>query len=217
MKPKLIFMALLCTLACGTRAQTDRGQGLAGGSLSFGTSKTKGESSALNNFTVTPRIGYFLYKNFALGVEFPLSLSKLHGVDYTRWDEEGGYYEDASGPQEFNFGIAAFARKYFDIKEHWKIFGQANLTFQVISTKLIDDDGYLIRNSGRLKGIGASLSPGVAYFFNNKLGIEFSFPVVSFFHQNYYDANSSYNYPKTNNLRLALENFTPTFGIHAHF
>lgn len=217
MKPKFIAMAILCAMALGVRAQTEEGRGLAGGSFSFGTSKVKGENNAVNNFTVTPRIGYFVGNNFALGVEFPLSLSKLHGVNYTRWNEEEGYYENVTRPREFNFGISAFGRKYFDIKNHWKVFAQANLTFQIISTKLIDDDGYLIRNSGRLKGIGASLSPGVAYFFSDRLGIDFSFPAVSFFHQSYYDANSSYNYPKTNNVRLALENFTPTFGIHAYF
>lgn len=217
MKPKLIIMAILCAIALGTYAQTEKGKGFAGGSFSFGTSKVKGENSALNNFVVTPRIGYFLSNNFALGLEFPLTLSKLDGVDYTGWNEEGGYYENTSGFREFNFGISTFARKYFDIKDHWKLFGQANFTFQIISTKLIDSEGYLIRNSGRLKGLGASISPGVAYFFSDKLGIEFSFPAVSFFHQSYYDANSNYNYPKTNNLRLALENFTPTFGINAHF
>lgn len=218
MKPKIIIMAMLCAIALGANAQAERGSGLGGLSFSVGTSKVRGENSALNNFTVTPRLGYFLSNNFALGLEAPLTLSKLSNVSFTRWNDEEGYYESASGPRELNFGISTFARKYFDIKNHWKVFGQANLTFQLVSTKLIDDSGYLVRNTVQLKGIGASLSPGVAYFVaSNRLGIEFSFPVVSFFHQSYYDANSNYNYPKTNNLRLALENFTPTFGINAYF
>jgi hypothetical protein len=217
MKPKLIIMALLCAVSWSCYAQTEKGTGFAGLSVSFGTSKQNSSSASLNTFTVTPRGGYFLANNLAIGLELPLNLSKLRGESYISWDEEDGRYEDRYGPKEFSFGFSPFLRKYVDVKERFKFFAQANLLMQVNTFNRIDDEGYLIRTDAQVKGFGASISPGFAYRLSNDSSIEFSFPIVTFFHQSYYAPESLYNYDKTNNLRLALQNFTPTFTINIHF
>ncbi|ARS40486.1 hypothetical protein CA265_12785 [Sphingobacteriaceae bacterium GW460-11-11-14-LB5] len=217
MKPKLIIMALLCAVSWHCYAQTEKGTGFAGLSLSFGTSKQNNSSPSLNTFTVTPRGGYFLANNFAIGLEIPLNLSKLRGESYISWDEEDGRYEDRYGPKEFSFGISPFVRKYVDVKERFKFFVQANLLLQINTFNRVDDQGYLIRTDARAKGFGASLTPGFTYLLSNDSSIDFSFPILSFFHQNYYAEESLYNFDKKNNLRLALDNFTPTFTINIHF
>ena len=217
MKPKLIIMALLCAVSWRSYAQTEKGTGFAGISLSFGTSKQNHSSPSLNTFTATPRGGYFLANNFAIGLEIPLNLSKLRGESYTRWDEEEGRYKDVNGIKEFSFGFSPFVRKYVDVKNRFKFFVQANLLLQINTFNRVDDEGYLIRTDARAKGFGASLSPGFAYMLSNDSSIEFSFPILSFFHQNYYAEESLYNFDKKNNLRLALDNFTPTFTINIHF
>ena len=66
MKPKLIIMALLCAVSWRSYAQTEKGSGFIGGSLSFGTSRQNPSSPSLNTFTLTPRGGYFLANNFAM-------------------------------------------------------------------------------------------------------------------------------------------------------
>ncbi|RQO69042.1 hypothetical protein DBR40_18880 [Pedobacter sp. KBW01] len=217
MKPKLIIMALLCAVSWRCYAQTEKGTGFAGLSVSFGTSKQNSSAPSLNTFTVTPRGGYFLANNLAIGLELPLNLSKLRGESYISWDEEDGRYEDRYGPKEFSFGFSPFLRKYVDVKDRFKFFAQANLLMQVNTFNRIDDEGYLIRTDAQVKGFGASISPGFAYRLSNDSSLEFSFPIVTFFHQSYYASESLYNYDKTNNLRLALQNFTPTFTINIHF
>jgi len=217
MKPKLIIMALLCAVSWRSYAQTEKGTGFAGLSLSFGTSKQNSSAPSINTFTATPRGGYFFADNFAVGLEIPLNLSKLRGESYISWDEEDGRYEDRYGPKEFSFGFSPFIRKYVDVKSRFKFFAQANLLLQVNTFNRIDDEGYLIKTDAKVKGFGASVSPGFSYRLSHDSTLEFSFPIVTFFHQNYYAAESLYNYDKTNNLKLALQNFTPTFTVNFHF
>ena len=217
MKPKLMIMALLCAISWQCYGQTEKGTGFAGANISFGTSKQSSSSSSLNTFTFKPRGGYFIANNLAVGLEIPLNLSKLRGESYYSWDTETGRYENSYGPKEFSFGLAAFIRKYVDVKPNFKFFLQANVLFQLNAFNIIDYDGYLIRTDVRLKGIGASVSPGFAYYLSKHLGLEFSVPVLSFFHQNYYDDDSYYNFQKTNNLSYALDNFTPNLGVNFHF
>lgn len=217
MKTKLLTLAILCATCLQLQAQIEKGNTFVGGSISFGTSKQTENSSRLNTFTLSPRIGYFLGHGFALGAEIPLNLSKLRGANYIYWDEQDWQYRDTFGPKEFSFGISPFARKYVDINNRIKFFGQANLLMQINTFNLIDNEGYLIRTRTRIKGFGASISPGFAYFITKSSNIEFSVPMVRFFHQRYYDQDSMYNFDQTNNVDLALDNFTPTLGFNFHF
>lgn len=215
--PRNIAAIFLLFCAMQAHAQTEKGKGFIGGSFSFGTSKQNNTALSLNTFTLTPQGGYFLSNNLAIGLSIPLNLSKLRGLNYTVWDDEQGFYVDTYGPKEFSFGISPFLRKYIDVKPRIKAFMQANLLMQINTFNRVDDAGYLIRTDARVKGLGASASPGFAFFISRHTNLEFSFPVVTFFHQNYYDAESMYNFDRKNNLRFALDNFTPTFGINYQF
>ncbi|PWS29520.1 hypothetical protein DHW03_06840 [Pedobacter yonginense] len=216
MKPKLTIMAALCAIGLGAHAQTDKGSGFLGLNLSFGTEKQKDYSSSINNFTFTTKGAYFLQDNFAIGLDLSFNLSKLRGVHYTEWNSEYGVYQDTYGSKELNIGLSPFVRKYLNIKSFLKFYAQANILFQINSTKIIDNEDYLIGYNNRLKGYGVSLSPGFAFFPSEKFAIEFSFPMVSYFHQNYYDEFSAYNYQQQHNFKLALENFTPSIGVSFH-
>jgi len=217
MKPKLIVMALLCVFSWRSYAQTEKGAGLAGISAGFGTSKQEIKTTAINSFTLTPRGGYFIKTNLAIGLEIPLSLYDLRSESYTKWDEEEGGYEDVSGIKEFSFGISPFIRKYVDVRPRFRFYAQANLLLQINTFNRVDEQGYLIRTDVRAKGFGASLTPGFSYLVAVDTSIEFSFPILTFFHQNYYASESLYNFDRKNNLRFPLENFTPTFSLNFHF
>lgn len=217
MKPKLIVMALLCALGWRSYAQTEKDAGFAGISLSFGTSKQNSTSPAINTFTLTPRGGYFVQKNLAIGLEIPFNLSKLRSESYQKWDEEENGYTDVFGVKELSFGISPFIRKYVDIKERFKFFVQANVLLQINIFNEVDDEGYLTKKVIRPKGFGASLTPGFTFLASDDSSIDFSFPILTYFHQNYYAAESLYNFDRKNNLWLALENFTPIFSVSLHF
>lgn len=214
MKPKLLLAAAFCVFTFKGFSQIDKGQGFIGGSLSFGTRRQTLNSSSLNTLTLIPRGAYFVANNLALGLETPLNLSKLRGENYIAWNNETGYYENTFGPKEFSFGISPFLRKYVDVNSRMKYFFQANLLMQINTFNRVDQEGYLIRTDAKIKGYGASVSPGFAFFINRRTSLEFSFPIVTYFHQNYYDYDSMYNFDKTNTVRLALDNFTPIVGVN---
>jgi hypothetical protein len=215
MKIKLLLMASLCAIGFVTHAQLQKGTTIGGLSFSFGTSNQNSNSINLNSLAINPRIGYFFNNNFVLGMEFNYSLSKLNGENYEYYDNEIGTTISSFGFKEENFGLSPFSRYYIHVKENFKFFGQANLSFQINSYKNIDDTGYLYRTDYTFKGFGASLNPGFAFLPTQKWNIEFSFPLISYFNER--NTNIDYPYRSKRNVKLVLDNFTPSFGVNFHF
>lgn len=215
MKIKLPLMAMLCAIGFITHAQIQKGTTIAGLSFSFGTSNENSNSINLNSLAINPRIGYFLNNNLALGMEFNYSLSKLNGEFYSYFDETTQTMQSSFGFKEENFGLSPFTRYYFHVKDNFKFFGQANLSFQINSYKNIDDMGYHYSTDYTFKGFGASLNPGFAFLPTSKWDIEFSFPIISYFKER--NTDIAYPYRSKRNLKLALDNFMPSFGVNYHF
>lgn len=208
-------MAILCAIGLVTHAQIQKGITIGGLSFSFGTSNQNSNSINLNSLAINPRIGHFLNNNLALGMEFNYSLSKLKGEFFEYYDETTQTIQNNFGFKEENFGLSPFTRYYFHIKDNFKFFGQANLSFQINSYKNIDDEGYHYSTDYTFKGFGASLNPGFAFLPTSKWDIEFSFPLISYFKEK----NTDIDYPhrRKRNLKLVLDNFTPSFGVNYHF
>lgn len=215
MKIKLTLMAMLCAVGFATHAQIQKGVTFGGLSFSFATNNQNSNALKINSLSINPRIGYFFNDNLAAGMEINYNLSKLNGEFYDYFDQNTGFFQRTFGFKEENFGLSPFTRYYFHVKENFKFFGQANLTFQVNSYKNIDDDGYLYRTDYTFKGYGASLNPGFAFLPSKKWNIEFSFPVISYFVDR--NKEQAYNFRQDKKLRLALDNFTPSFGVNVHF
>ncbi|MDP4264554.1 MAG: hypothetical protein Q8941_18635 [Bacteroidota bacterium] len=96
MKKIILIATLIVTGFINAEAQTENGTVLLGGDISFETSNGNGV------FTASPRVGYFVVKNFAVGGEFNLLTSE----GFTSW---------AIGP---------FVRGYFAGTEQGKFYGQ---------------------------------------------------------------------------------------------
>jgi hypothetical protein len=77
MKSIVTLSLLLLSFALG--AQTDRGDWLVGGVLSFNTTEN------VNNFSFTPSAGAFLVRNLALGGSFGISVSEVGALRTTQW------------------------------------------------------------------------------------------------------------------------------------
>ncbi|TCC89301.1 DUF3575 domain-containing protein [Pedobacter frigiditerrae] len=215
MKIKFLIMATLCAIGFVTHAQIQKGLTIGGLSLSFGTTDQNSNATRLNSFAINPRIGYFINNNLSLGMEFNYNISKLNGEFYDYFDTNTNSIQSSFGFKEENFGLSPFARYYIHIKENFKFFGQANLTFQINSYKNIDDTGYLYRTDYTFKGFGASLSPGFAFLPSRKWDIELSFPLIGYFNER--GTNQDYHFRRTRNIQLVLDNFTPAFGVNFHF
>lgn len=142
---KLLFASALFLLSAGAynaNAQTDRGDWMVGGQLSFNT--TSGNSS----FTLAPSAGYFFGKNFAGGSELTLSFGK---------------FGDAKSS---SVGIGPFLRYYFELKEpQFKPFVHTSLGFISETDKFA---GQKTTNTARNFFLGA----GGAYFINQNVALE---------------------------------------------
>lgn len=215
MKIKLFLMAVLCAIGFVTHAQIQKGTTIGGLSFSFSTSNQNTNAISLNSLAINPRIGYFLNDNLSIGMEFNYNVSKLNGEFYDYYDNETGTIMSSFGFKEENFGLSPFTRYYIHVKDNFKFFGQANLNFQINSYKNIDDTGYLYSTDYTFKGFGASLNPGFAFLPSSKWDIEFSFPLISYFNER--NTNSDYHFRSNKNIRLVLDNFTPSFGVNFHF
>ena len=75
--------------------------------------------------------------------------------------------------------------------------------------------GYHYSTDYTFKGFGASLNPGFAFLPTPKWDIEFSFPIISYFKER--NTDIAYPYRSKRNLKLALDNFMPSFGVNYHF
>lgn len=216
MKPKLLFLALCCATGLLARAQTEKGKALGGGSFSFGTTNENSNSISLNSLSIGPKVGYFFSNNLAVGIEIDYNLSKLNGEFYDYFDQTTGLMTRTFGFKEENFGLAPFVRYYVTIKNNFRFFGQASILGQINSYKNIDENDYLYRTDYTFKGFGASLNPGLAFFPSPKWAIEFSFPIVRYFNETN-TTDEGYHFRSSKNIHLALDNFTPSFGVNFHF
>jgi len=77
MKYCIVLSLLLLSLAAG--AQTERGDWLVGGVLSFNTTEN------VNNFSFTPSAGAFLVKNLALGGSLGINVREVGDLRTTQW------------------------------------------------------------------------------------------------------------------------------------
>lgn len=143
---KKIFISgtllLLTLITVNVNAQTEKGDWMVGGQMSFNT--TSGDKS----FTLAPSAGYFFANNFAAGSEFLLSFSKI---------------EDK---KESAVGVGPFARYYFELKEPaFKPFVHTSFTLANETTKVND-----VKTSSTKTSffIGA----GGAYFINSNVALE---------------------------------------------
>lgn len=214
MKPKLLIMAILYAIGFTAQAQIEKGRSFGGGSISFGTSKQNSNTLQVNSLAIGPKVGYFVANRLAVGMEISYNLSKLNGEFYDYFNEDSQLVERGFGFKEENFGLNPFTRYYFNIKDNFKLFGQAHLIAEINSYKNIDDTGFLYRTDYHFKGLGASLSPGFAFFPSSKWMIEFSFPVVRYFNNRYLNSHQEEYFKNSRNFNLVLDNFTPSFGIN---
>lgn len=130
------------------------------GAVGFSNEST-GDVKA-NTFTFSPKAGYFVTENIAVGIALGLESSK---------DEEPGT-EDKTN----TFSVGAFGRYYFTPASKFSVFGQ--LGFNVNNTKVEHTEeiaGVSVSTEAKSNGFDLGLAPGVSYFVSNNFAIEATF------------------------------------------
>lgn len=139
MKQIIVAIAAMAASAA-LYAQTEKGDVLVGGNLGFQT----GENS--NQFNLSPNIGFFVAKNFALGAALNFNSSKQGNISSS------------------TFGLGPFARYYFG-QTMTKPFLVTEVDF--LSTTIKTGESKLSNN-----GFGWLLGLGFAAFINESVAVE---------------------------------------------
>ncbi len=174
------------------------------GNLSFGSSTNDNGTTEVknNNFTFSPKVGYFLSDKLALGVEL--------GVGSGKEETTVGNVSTEDKTNSFNAGV--FARYYFlDLGQRFKTYTEAGLGFGSGKSETDGTENYKDNNFG----IGIDL--GINYFVTEKFAINFGLNNVLSYNSNKREfpgggetKSNSFN----GNLNV-FNNFfnTPSFGL----
>lgn len=198
-------MALLGGVVFSSQAQTDKGDWMLGGNISYNTVKTDApDANSSYDFSVVPNIGYFIDDNIAIGTGI--------GYQTARLDRES-----ILGKTEA-FVVAPFGRYYTPVASNFKFFGQLSVPMAFGSAKAIDENLDTGDKTGSSTSIGVALSPGFAYFPSSKVGIEFSVNGLSYNNFSVEDGDgNTIEGGGHDSFSFGADFFAPSLGIHFYF
>jgi hypothetical protein len=211
MKNKLFIMAMLCAIAFSTNAQTEKGKFLLGGAVNFSTSNQDNQAEGRKtSFGLSPRIGYLVSDNWAVGTALNFSVSKTKGTinDDNTID---------MGSQYTYYGIAPFVRHYAKIADNFKFFGDLHVEAAFGKEKNVDEQGKSGSTKSKINTYSTGISPGLAFFPAKKWAIEFSFPLVSYFSQKIKPEMAGETPFKYDAFTFGFSSFNPSIGVNYHF
>lgn len=213
MKRTLLLIAI-SVIAFKSQAQTEASKFMLGGGAIFSSQKNNDNYKG-RYFSIVPQAGYFVSKNLAIGAGI--------GYQYQTFEQNtnfNGNITQNENTQEA-FVIAPFARRYTNITEQFRFFGQLSLPMSFGTTKGTDPTSgdYVKRTTER--SFGAKLSPGFAFFpGGSKVSFEFSVDGLSYNHgtstySNFVPVNT-YNHNKVSNdqFNLGANLLSPTISIY---
>lgn len=146
MKKSILIAILLFTFNSGMNAQIDRHTFMVGGNAYFQNSKSVNASESYNQFRFSPRVGYFMVDNFAIGVG--LEFSAFNGSSVTNLTPFLRYYVKnffLQGAYKYNTNYSAVQ---FDLG--YAMFLNENVAIEpsFYFAENFDSDGLLGRNLG---------------------------------------------------------------------
>lgn len=200
---KKILLSALAVFAFGVANAQEGGFGFSKGdvivegnlSVSSNSVSSGNSTTTTTSYAFRPVGGYFITDKFAVGLGLNIASEKGSG----------------SGSDETNtFGVKAAGRYYFlDLGQRFKVYGEAGLGFDSVSTKPGDK---------KETNIGLDAGLGVNYFLTNSLAINFGLTnVFSVKNNKVKDVDGSNT--KVNLNVNSFSNFftTPTFGLTFKF
>lgn len=200
MKKLLLSLVAVAAITFGANAQTEKGKIILGGNVGFNSTKVDGAAKADVNFSVVPSVGFFVGNNFAIGTGV--------GYDYNK--------SVSSRNQNEAFEVAPFGRYYVNLTDQFKFFGQLSVPLAFGTVKDVNANGDTGAKLGTTTSIGVNVAPGLAFFPNKKVGIEFS--VNGLGYENFTTkAEVTGAKVKTNSFGLEANTFAPKLGVQFYF
>ncbi|WP_179008003.1 outer membrane beta-barrel protein [Winogradskyella forsetii] len=130
------------------------------GMIGFNSENDKNNEEKTSSFNISPKLGYFISEDLAIGGELSFMSSKEEFAGTDTADNSG-------------FGVGAFARYYFlDLGERFKTYTEFGVGYASQNDKL---------NDFKVNAIGAGLDLGINYFVTEKIALSFGLKnVLSF-------------------------------------
>lgn len=159
MKETILIVAAIISFTIQANSQITKGNWMVGGNASFSTNNTSSlQGGDALNFQISPRIGYFLRNNFAMGIQFDYASQDLS--NYTQSIRVGLIVK--------RFSLGPFVRYYFlNPEKQVNVFLEGNYSYGSYESK-----GYYLISNGRNNNY--SLQAGTAIYFNSSVAIEFT-------------------------------------------
>ena len=195
---KLCITILLVGALLNTKAQTLSNKLFAGGSVSFefakasvnDNSKTYNNPKGIQNYSISPYIGYHLSNRIAIGLQLGYSSTENALLGYYRHNNiidsiQRSYITNKT------YSVAPYIRYYFPITEKFCVYlntsipiSYAENTNTVISTLYSSAaNGYVaIQPTNTIKSIGINISPVFQWFFRDNIAITGSVGALYYTH-----------------------------------
>lgn len=157
---KLMFIAAFAVIGLSNvNAQNDitvygfeEGDVLLEGSLNLRNTNDKNTDTKTNSFTITPKVGYFINDDLALGLSVGYGSDKKEIINTTVSDES-------------SIGAGVFARYYFwELGQRLKTYSELNVGFGSSKDKISDV---------KASGVNAGINLGLNYFVTENIAISF--------------------------------------------
>jgi outer membrane protein len=182
---KKIILAAIAVMTFGfANAQTggySKGDAFISGAFNVGSQKDEGTKT--NQFTIEPKVGYFVTENIAIGAKLGFGSSK-----------------EELDVKKNNFTVGAFGRYYFTPASQFSVYGQAGLDF---TNSKIKPGDY------KENQIGANVGLGLSYFLSNHFAIEATWLGLGYSVNN----NGGHGAEKANNFNFGTDLNAVNFGV----
>ena len=177
----------------GTIGGFEQGDVFVEGSLGFSSANDKGADIKTNQFNFSPKVGFLLNDDFALGAQ----------LDFGTFKRE----EQGNDTAEDNFfGAAVFGRYYFlDLGQRFKTFTELGIGYGRTNDKL---------NDFKTNNFGAGLDLGINYFVTEKIALTFGLDDILSFNSSKVDASGA---KASNEFNFGIGEVNNPFGGTANF
>lgn len=164
---KRLFIALFAIsgLALTANAQEfgfKQGNGFVEGNVGFHSSNDKNTDTKVNEFEITPKVGYFLTDKVAIGIQLGVSTSKNE-------NSTTGYEKKVN-----DLGAGVFGRYYFlELGKRFKTYTEVGVGYATSKTETRPTTA-ANTNTVKSKVLGIGAGVGANYFLTEKIALNFA-------------------------------------------
>lgn len=161
------------------------------------------DQQEINRFNFSPRIGFRISDNFAIGLLVSIYQNKSLKIQPNSFFKEITYTTSFS-----NFYL--FGRYYQPLNEKFSLFGDFSFGpgFGKMIEKSLSIDNITVTRENSTNSCSGGIFPGISYFPHEKIGIELSFGLIS-----YNQSKTEYTDP-VSNIKYTFKDKSFSLGLN---